>query len=144
MRGVGLTTGATPYTAGDQVGALFTFAGQAIATGGGGYLESILLSDEHNIIGQYKVWIFRSSVTLAADNAAFALSDADAQLLVGDPISLGPVSQASNNSTAGWYGSVPYDCAATSLFVALQCLTGHNQFAAATNLKLTLTTSVLG
>lgn len=140
-----LTTATTAYAANDQVGALFTFTNQAIASGGGGYLESILLSDETNIIGAYKVWVFRASVTAAADNAAFSLSDADAQLLVGDPINLGPVSTATNNATAGWYGSVPYDCSGgTSLYVLLQTLGAHTFFGAATSLKLTLTTSILG
>lgn len=140
----GLTTATTAYSASDQVGTLFTFAGQAIATGGGGYIESILLNDETAIIGTYTVWLFRDTPTLASDNAAFAISDADSQKLIGDPITLGPVRTAVNNFLSGWYGSVPYDCAATSLYVALQANAGHTFFGATTSLKLTLTTSVLG
>lgn len=141
----GLTTATTAYAASDQVGTLFTFTNQAIASGGGGYIESITLNDESAIIGTYTVWLFRSSPTLAADNAAFSLSDADAQLLVGDPITLGPVRTAVNNFVAGWYGSVPYDCSGgTSLYAALQTNGSHTFFGATTSLKLTLTTSVLG
>lgn len=141
----GLTTATTAYSANDQVGTLFTVTNMALASGGGGYIESILLSDEAAIIGQYRAWIFRASVTLAADNAAFSLSDADAQLLVGPPIDLGPVYGAVNNNSSGWLGSIPYDCSGgTSLYVALQTLAGHTFFGATTNLKLTLTTSVLG
>lgn len=141
----GLTTATNAYAAGDQVGTLFTFAGMAFANGGGGYIESILLNDEAAIIGPYTLWIFRSAPTLAADNAAFSLSDADAELLVGDPITLGTVRSAVNNFSAGWYGALPYDCAATSLFVALQTNAAHTFFAGGVgSLKLTLTAAVLG
>lgn len=140
----GLTTATTSYTAGDQVGTQFTFAGMALASGGSGYVESIMLNDESAIIGTYTVWLFRSSVTAAADNAAFSLSDADSELLIGDPITLGPTRSAVNNFVCGWYGSIPYDCGATSLFALLQTNGAHTFFGAATSLKLTLTASVLG
>lgn len=140
----GLTTATTAYSVGDQVGTIFTMTNAAIATGGGGYLESVLLSDETSIIGTYTVWVFRSTVSAAADNAAFALSDADAQLLVGPPIILGPTFTATNNTSIGWYGSVPFDCSGTSLFALLQTNAGHTFFGATTSLKLTFTTSTLG
>lgn len=140
----GLTTATTAYVAGDQLGARFDFAGQALATGGGGYIESIFLNDETAIIGTVTAWIFRDTVTAASDNAAFSISDADAQKLVGPPVTLGPVYSATLSFNAGWYGSIPYDCAATSLYVLLQTNGGHTFFGAATSLKLTLTTAVLG
>lgn len=139
----GLTTATTAYSAGDQVGTQFTFAGAAIATGGGGYIESIVLNDETAIIGTYTAWIFRSSATAASDNAAFSISDADSENLVG-VVQLGPVYSGVNNFTATWLGSLPYDCAATSLFVLLQTNAGHTFFGAATALKLKLTCAVLG
>lgn len=141
----GLTTAATAYSADDQVGDLFTFTNQALASGGGGYIESIMLNDETKIIGTYTVWLFRASVTLAADNAAFSLSDGDAQLLIGDPITLGPVRSANNSYVCGWYGSIPYDCSGgTSLYAALQTNGAHTFFGAVSSLKLTLSASVLG
>lgn len=137
----GLTTATTAYSANDQVGTIFTFASAALASAGGGYIESILLNDETAIIGSYRVWLFNASPTLASDNAAFSLSDADSEKQIGDCIDLGPVRSAVNNFQAGWYGSIPYTCNATSIFAALQTLGGHTFFSATTSLKLNITFS---
>jgi hypothetical protein len=47
----GLTIATTAYTAGDQVGTMFTFANAARVTGGTGLITGITLSDESDIIG---------------------------------------------------------------------------------------------
>jgi hypothetical protein len=135
----GLTTASTAYSANDQVGTIFTFTNFGTGSGLGGILMSVRLDDETDIIGQYSVVVYSASVTPAADNAAFAVSDADSQLQVGPgPIWLGPVSDNGANRTAGWTGSIPYNCAATSLFALLRTDGSHTFFGATTSLKLTL------
>ena len=78
----GVTTATTAYVAGDQVGTLVTVANAARVTGGGGMIVGVTLIDQSDIIGAYDVVFFDSSVTLAADNAAFAISDADSLKIV--------------------------------------------------------------
>lgn len=139
QQSAGTVTGAsTAYTTGDQVGTIGTVANAALASGGGGYIEAAWLNDESAIIGNYRLWIFNATVTLAADNAAFSLSDADAEKLACPPIELGPGLSAANNIVAAWTGAQPYVCAATSLFVACQTLSGHTFFGSTSALKLNL------
>lgn len=135
----GLTTATTAYTAGDQVGAIFTFTNFATGSGLGGELKAIRLDDETDIIGTYSAFVFSASVTPAADNAGYSVSDADAELQVGPGwFPLGQVIDNGPNRSTGWSGSVPYNCGATSLFVLLRTEGGHTFFGAGTSLKLSL------
>lgn len=134
-----LTTATTAYSAGDQVGGLFTFTNFGTGSGLGGILGAILLNDETKIIGTYTVFVFSASVTPAADNAAFAISDGDSELLLpGFPITLGPVYDLANNRACTWQGSLPYVCGVTSLFALLRTDAGHTFFGATTSIKLSL------
>lgn len=137
----GLTTATTAYSANDQVGTQFTVTGMAVSTGLGGVLTDIMLNDESAIIGQYRFWVTKSTVTPAADNAAFSLSDGDSEVQISSgPFASGGVSSGVNNFTVSWNGAVTYLCAATSLFVNLQTLAAHTFFGATTSLKLQLST----
>lgn len=136
----GLTTAATAYTTGDQVGNIFTLANAGRTSGAGGRITSVTLVDAADLIGAYDVVFFDSTVTLAADNAAFAISDADALKYVG----LAPLSGSwdiGNNRIAQLLGcSIPYKCnGGTDLFAALICRVGHSFFAAVGNLQLNVT-----
>jgi hypothetical protein len=135
----GLTTAATAYSAGDQVGAQFDFTNFAQAAGGGGVLTSIMLTDETDIIGTYTVFLFGSDPTPAADNAAFSISDADAAAMICAPITLGPVYDAGLNKVCGWNGSLAYTVGSTTLYALLRTDAGHTFFGAATSLKLRIT-----
>lgn len=134
----GLTTSVTAYTAGDQVGTQFTFADAARASGGTGTIVGATLVDANDIIGAYDLVIFDSSVTLASDNAAFAVSDADALKVVG----LIPLAayDIGNNRVAQQYNlAVPYLCnGGTSLYGGLITRAGHTFFAATTDLTVVL------
>jgi hypothetical protein len=127
----GVTTATTAYTAGDQVGVVFTIANAARVSGGGGVITGVTLIDQSDIIGAYDLVIFDSTVTLAADNAAFAISDADALKIVAI-VQLAGAFDITNNRIAQAYNlAVPYVCSgSTSLFGALITRGGHTFFTA--------------
>ena len=127
----GVTTATTAYTAADQVGTLVTIANAARVTGGSGTIVGVTLIDQSDVIGAYDIVFFDSSVTLAADNAAFAISDADSLKLVAS-VQLAGAFDLTNNRLAQAYNlAVPYVCSGgTSLFAALLTRGGHTVFTA--------------
>lgn len=133
----GLTTAATSYSAGDQVGAIFTLANAARASGGTGRILGVVLLDDADIIGPYDVVFSRASITLAADNAAYAISDADAANVVA-VVPLSGAWDLGNNRIAQAHNlSIPYDCSGgTSLYASLIARAAHTFFAAADDLTL--------
>jgi hypothetical protein len=134
----GLTTSVTAYSAGDQVGTQFTFANAAETAGGYGVVLGIGMLDKADIIGAYMLWLFRDSVTPAADNAAFSVSDTDMEQLIG----VIPLSGSWDAGASKWCqvlgAGVAYDCAGTSLYGLLQAASAHTFFGAATDIILTL------
>lgn len=138
VQSAGLTTATTAYTAGDQVGTLFTFANAALATGGTGRITKVRLIDAADIIGSYDLAVFNTSVTLASDNAAFSVSDGDSLLCEAVIPLTGAYDLGNNHFAQALNISVPYTCAATSLFGALICREGHTFFGAVGNLQLVL------
>lgn len=135
----GLTTAATTYTVGDTAGAIMTFAGAAKVTGGTGTILAAVLLDKADVGTDYRLHIFRASVTLASDNVAWAVSDTDYESLIGIVVmpSMNDVG-ANRVSTLANIG-LPYDCAATSLFVGIETRTANSVYGAATDLNLILT-----
>ena len=132
----GLSTGAS-YAAGDQLGSLFTLTNAARVSGGGGYVTGITLIDAADVIGAVDVVFFSASVTLAADNAAFAISDADALYVQGIVTLAGSFDIGNNRIAQAHSLAMPYICSGgTSLYAGLLTRSGHSQFAAATNLQL--------
>lgn len=135
----GLTTSASAYGASDQVGNQFTLAGAARASGGGGMIVGVMLISAADTIGPFDVIFFNSSVTLASDNAVFAISDADALKIIG-LVNLAGAYDIGNNRIAQAFNlAIPYVCSGgTSLYAALitrAAITG-TPFAAATDLQL--------
>lgn len=135
----GLTTSVTAYTAGDQVGSLFTITDAVRATGGTGTIVSAFLLDKADIIGAFDIVLFKQTVTLAADNAAFSVSDADMEQCIG----VIPLSSAYDlganriSQNVGCYHKIV--CSANAnLFAALVTRFGHAFFGATTDLWLSL------
>lgn len=135
----GLTTSVTAYTAGDQVGTQFTLANAARASGGTGTIVGVTLTSAADIIGAYDVVFTRSSITLASDNAAYAISDSDALAVVGLVQLAGAFDIGNNRIAQAFNLAIPYDCSGgTSLYAGLITRVGHTFFAAATDLQLTV------
>ena len=125
----GVTTATTAYTAGDQVGVLATVGGAARVTGGGGTIVGVTLIDQSDIIGAYDVVFFDSTVTLAADNAAFAISDADSLKIVAIAQLAGAFDIGNNRVAQAYNLAIPYVCSGgTSLYAALISRLGHTFF----------------
>lgn len=141
----GLTTSVTAYTAGDQVGTQFTMAGCSRASGGTGTIVGCALINAHltltgaEVIGAYDVVITRSSITLAGDNAVYAISDADACNVVG-LIQLAGSFDIGNNRISQMFNlAIPYDCSGgTSLYASLITRTAHTFFTNVGDLQLVL------
>lgn len=135
----GLTTATTTYTSGDTLGTLFTLANAAQTTGGSGYITGVTLVDAADVIGAVDVVFFDSSVTLASDNAAFSISDADALKVVGIVQLAGAYDIGANRVAQSTNIALPYTCSGgTSLFAGLLTRSGHTFFGAVTNLQLTV------
>lgn len=132
----GLTTVTTTYTVGDQAGTIFTIAGAARVTGGGGIIQSIVLLDKGDVGTDYRIYFYRASVTLAADNAAFAVSDTDMESLCGMVQMPSLIDVGANRIASLGNVGLGYDCAATSLFAAIETRTSNAVYAAATDLHL--------
>lgn len=138
----GLTTSVTAYSAGDTLGTLIELTGMAAASGGYGMIRSLRLLDDAIITLGIEAFLFDRSVTLASDNAAFAVSDADMAFCQGSII-IPAGSGATNASIAKLTGmAYDYKCNVTSLFVGLKTMNAHTFFTAADDLHLTVTTEL--
>lgn len=137
VESAGLTTATTAYAAGDQVGNQFTISNAARSTGGSGYITGITLIDKGDVTGPIDVFIFDSSVSLASDNAAFAISDTDALKLVAYIPLSGSFDITNNRIAQAVNLSIPYVCSGgTSLYAGLRTVSAHTFFGAATDLQL--------
>lgn len=139
VQSAGLTTATTAYTAGDQLGTILTFANTPRASGGFATLVQAILLDEAKLVGPVELYLFDRSVTLATDNAVADFSDADMAFLVGVIDFPLPKSLNSNFVSMGMPLPQVLKTNATSLFGALVTRVGHSFFAAATNLRVSLT-----
>ena len=129
----GLTTATATYAAGDQVGTLFTLANAGRISGGAGIITAATLIDASDVIGAFDVAIFDSSVTLASDNAAFAISDADALKLIGVIQLAGALDLGNNRIGQATNLAIPYVCSgSTDLYAALITRSANAVFAAGT------------
>ena len=137
----GLTTSATAYTAGDQTGAQFTITGAARASGGSGVITGIQLISAADTIGAFDVVFTDSSITLAADNAAYAISDADALKIVGLVQLVGAFDIGNNRIAQAFNLAIPYVCSGgTSLYASLitRAAIAATPFAAGTDIQLNI------
>lgn len=134
----GLTTATTAYSAGDQVGTQFEFTNAAASSGGSGLITGIELISAADITGPYDIVFSDQSITLAGDNAAWAISDADALKLVA-LVQLSGAYDIGNNRIAQAHNlAIPYVCNVTSLFASLITRAGHTFFGATTDLQVIL------
>lgn len=94
----------------------YTFTGAAKRSGLGGVILGMTVVDS-NAPGtpiQGEVWVFNSAATAINDNAAFALSDADALLLIAK-IPFVTFVEAANNSIASVPNlQIPYQCSGSA------------------------------
>lgn len=128
---------ATTYTAGDQTGNLFTLANAARITGGSGVITGVTLICASTNIGAFDVVFFDSSVTLATDNSAFSISDADALKIVGLVQLAGAYTFALNQMTQAVNIAMPYVCSGgTSLYAALITRRANAVYGATTDIQL--------
>lgn len=131
----GASTG-TAYTAGDQVGSEFSLASAVRYSGGTGRILGVSLVDKSDVIGAYDIIFTKSSITLAGDNSAWAISDTHAQEII-ELISLGGAVDIGNNRFSRAMGlAIPFKCDATTLYASLITREGHAAFGASTDLYL--------
>lgn len=117
---VNITSGfnTAAYVAGDQVGAIQTVSASAARlSGGGGIVRAITILDDADIMGMMDVVFMSASITLATDSSAFAISDADAEKLVG--IATVSVADIGNNRYGNAAPYLPYWCDATTLYFTM-------------------------
>lgn len=126
----GLTNAA--YALGDQMGNLYTLTNAARVSGGSGAIVGVSIIDAIDNLGAVDVVFFDRSVTLAADNAAFAISDADALFVIGGPIPLQSVDIGNNRVAYAANIYVPYVLNGTSLFAAVIARTANAAISSAT------------
>lgn len=98
----GLTTSITTYASGDQLGTEITCAPSGAAASAFFVVDSITLIDYSKVLGAVDLRLFNAATTPAADNAAYAWSDADSNKLIpGGVVNLGaPVADANNSVVA--------------------------------------------
>lgn len=138
VQSAGLTTATTAYTSGDQLGTILTFANAVRQNGATGIIQSATLMDASAVIGAVDLYLFDRSVTLAADNAAAAFSDADMLFCLG-VISFGTPIGGTGNSIATSVAGLGIMPNATSLFGALVTRSANAVFAGgATSLAVSL------
>lgn len=98
----GLTTSITTYTSGDQLGTEITCAPSGASASAFFVVDSVTLIDYAKVLGAVDLRLYNATTTPAADNAAYAWSDADSNKLVaGGVINIpAPVADANNSVIA--------------------------------------------
>jgi len=110
---------AAAYASGDQFGTLISITNAARVTGGTGWINGITYHDNDDTMGAVDIYFFNDTVTLAADNAVFAVSDADARKLLYIA-NITFVQDIGANRYGQLTGiSVPYFCTGTTLYAAI-------------------------
>jgi hypothetical protein len=113
-------TSTTAYTAGDQFGTLISLTNAVRVSGGSGVIVGVGLQSASDSIGPFDVVFFDSAPTLAADNAAFAISDTDILKVVGLVSLAGAYDLGANRICQAFNLAAPYVCSgSTTLYAAL-------------------------
>lgn len=135
----GLTTATTNYTIGDQVGAQFSWANAVRKPGGTGYITGITLINDGDVLGPYDLVFTRSSITLAADNAAYAISDADAAAIIALVQLSGSYDIGAQRLAQAHNIRIPFDCSgSTTLYAGLITRAGGAFYAATDDIVIVL------
>lgn len=137
----GLTIAVTAYTSGDQLGTLLTFS-PALSNGTKFRVVNAKFLDAGDVLAATELWLFNSAVTLAADNAAFSVSDADMLTCQGviswataDVIDAGPNKFAHTLTERSFWGEAS---SAGVITGALVTRSGNAVFTAVTDITVTL------
>lgn len=135
----GLTTSVTNYTIGDQVGAQFSWSNAVRKSGGFGYITGITLLCDADVLGPYDLVFTRASITLAADNAAYAISDADFANVIA-LVQLSGSYDIGNNRIAQAHNiRIPFDCSGgTTLYAGLITRAGGAFYGATDDIVIVL------
>jgi hypothetical protein len=111
------TVTAGAYSINDAVGGLLTFANAARYSGGGGFIEGMILLDDAGEDAATELWLFSETFTAMVDNAAWAPSEADLRNLVGIiDTAKGTYYAAGTPSAAVVEADQRFDLLGTSLF----------------------------
>ena len=128
------------YASLDAVGPKLTFAGAASPYNGSGRVRKVIIIDDAEQKDTLDLFLFRSTQSVIADNAAYAITDADMQLCLG-AITIPDTAYVSGSGNAiAWVDvDFPYQLAtgATSLFGQLR-VTGTPTFAAVDDITVIL------
>lgn len=136
----GLTTATTAYTSGDVLGGLMTATFNqrgacSIA------VTSLVITDASAVIGATDLYLFNATLTPAANNAAFAPSDAELATLIGVLPAATVYTHAGNKAVTWGFGSeeVPLYLPEGILYMVAVTRTANAVFAAgATSLNFRL------
>lgn len=117
------TISTTAYASGDVLGGQMTFSNAVRVSGGSGVIQSILVLDRSQAQrAAIDLLFFDRSVTVAADNAAIAMSDADMANCLG-LVTIGPYNTAWPGTPLNSIATLPniglpIVCNGTDLFAA--------------------------
>lgn len=123
------------YAAGDVLGTIMSSASFARYTAGSGRVTGAVMVDAADVMGAVDLFLFDTTVSPGADNAAFNPSDADMLRCLG-VIQLPAPFDAGSNRVATWAGSVPFVCtsASTTVFIVAVTRSANGAHPSATGL----------
>lgn len=138
----GLTTSVTAYTSGDVLGVQMTLGMNIRGSGPvAGVIEAVTITDDSAVIGAVDLFLFNATTTPAADNAAYAPSDAEMRTCVGVvSVSVLPSSGANNRivTLSNAEQGVQFYAATGILYVVAVTRTGNSFFGGAAALQYRL------
>lgn len=139
-----ITAGA--YGANDAVGGLIKFSGASLRKAGPGFINGWTIIDYGQVKAALKLFLFDRLVTVAADNAAFTISDADMRYCIGVLATGSYIDVAAVNSIYPSNGITPisYRAYAGNTLYGQLMTTGTPTYAATTGLTIKLHVSIAG
>jgi hypothetical protein len=115
---VTIPTGTGSWVTGDVMASQMTLAGAVSSAAGSGVIEKAMVFDNNANLLAFDLYLYSATVTLAADSAAWAPSDADNALCVAT-VKFPAPEQNSLNRLGYVATSENINCAATSLFITM-------------------------
>jgi hypothetical protein len=135
------TVSTTPaYTSGDSIGGKITLSNAVRVSAGTGWLTSLQISDLSNQKPTGTILVFNADAsTTYTDNAAAALSNADAQKIVAQiPVSTGDYTTINNRAVANpMFNPKQVKAASGTTLYAIFVTTSTPTFASTTDIQLT-------
>lgn len=134
----GLTTATTAYSIGDALGTIFELTSAVRASGGSGMITGLSLLDEGDVLSTVDCYISKASIS-QTDNSAFAPSDSDARNIMYRVRFPPPEDLGGNRFVSLDSLGLQFYSSATSLWFTLVTQSANAVFAAASDIKLTVT-----